>query len=421
MAAAAAAGRGSLFLGPGGWRWSGARRRRRRRRGLAVPGLQAALLLLLLLGWAEGGGGGGGRYQVGEAVTVYVNKVGPYHNPQETYHYYRLPVCRPDRVRHKSLSLGELLDGDRMAESLYQLAFRRNQSKRLLCELRLEPPEIEELKEAIEELYYFEFVLDDIPIRGFVGYLEESGFLPHTHKIGLWTHLDFHVEFNGDRVIYANVSVRDVKPFSLDELRAPVSMAHTYSVYWHETSFPYERRGERLRDSSFFPRTLEIHWLSIINSMVLVFLLTGFVVIILMRVLRNDFARYNLEEEAAADDFDQADNGWKIVHTDVFRFPPHKSLLCSVLGVGTQFLALGTGERRVRPRSCFLQDVQSLGVCPAAQRGSSRPNRGLHSQLPACGAVPLDSNAHTDMPLKIVPNSSVPTGAGVGHSAISHS
>eukprot|EP00061_Rhincodon_typus_P010696 g35189.t1 len=204
------------------------------------------------------------------------------------------------------------------------------------------PPQIEELKEAIEELYYFEFVLDDIPIRGFVGYLEESGFLPHTHKIGLWTHLDFHVEFNGDRVIYANVSVRDVKPFSLDELRAPVSMAHTYSVYWHETSFPYERRGERLRDSSFFPRTLEIHWLSIINSMVLVFLLTGFVVIILMRVLRNDFARYNLEEEAAADDFDQADNGWKIVHTDVFRFPPHKSLLCSVLGVGTQFLALGT-------------------------------------------------------------------------------
>lgn len=31
-------------------------------------------------------------------ITVYVNKVGPYFNPQETYHYYSLPVCRPDRV-----------------------------------------------------------------------------------------------------------------------------------------------------------------------------------------------------------------------------------------------------------------------------------------------------------------------------------
>ncbi|XP_059807458.1 transmembrane 9 superfamily member 1 [Hypanus sabinus] len=235
-----------------------------------------------------------------------------------------------------------------MAESLYRFAFRRDRTRQRLCELQLDAEQIEELKEAVEELYYFEFVLDDIPIRGFVGYLEESTFLPHTHKVGLWTHLDFHVEYNGDRVIYANVSVRDVKPQSLDELRPPATITHTYSVRWHETSLPYERRGERLRDSGFFPRTLEIHWLSIINSMVLVFLLTGFVLVILMRVLRNDLARYNLEEEgggglSARDDFEQADNGWKIIHTDVFRFPPHKSLLCSVLGVGTQFLALGTG------------------------------------------------------------------------------
>ena len=32
-------------------------------------------------------------------ITVYVNKVGPYANPQETYHYYSLPVCRPEKVK----------------------------------------------------------------------------------------------------------------------------------------------------------------------------------------------------------------------------------------------------------------------------------------------------------------------------------
>ena len=31
-------------------------------------------------------------------VPLYVNKVGPYFNPQETYHYYSLPVCRPEKV-----------------------------------------------------------------------------------------------------------------------------------------------------------------------------------------------------------------------------------------------------------------------------------------------------------------------------------
>uniref|UniRef100_A0A8C5Q5G3 Transmembrane 9 superfamily member n=1 Tax=Leptobrachium leishanense TaxID=445787 RepID=A0A8C5Q5G3_9ANUR len=282
------------------------------------------------------------RYKSGDPVMLYVNKVGPYHNPQETYHYYKLPVCAPQQIVHKSLSLGEVLDGDRMAESVYKIEFRRNMEREPLCEQKLSVSQVEELRQAIEELYYFEFVLDDIPIRGFVGYMEESGFLPHTHKIGLWAHLDFNIEYNDDRIIFANVSVRDVKPFSLDDVREPLSLTHTYSVRWFPTNVAYEKRGDRLRDSSFFPKSLEIHWLSIINSMVLVFLLLGFVVIILMRVLKSDLARYNLDEEGA-DDMDQGDNGWKIIHTDVFRFPPYRSLLCAILGVGTQFLALGTG------------------------------------------------------------------------------
>lgn len=36
----------------------------------------------------------------------------------------------------------------------------------------------------------------------------------------------------------------------------------------------------------------QIHWLSIINSFVLVLLLTAFLAVILMRVLKNDFSRY---------------------------------------------------------------------------------------------------------------------------------
>uniref|UniRef100_A0A4W5K562 Uncharacterized protein n=1 Tax=Hucho hucho TaxID=62062 RepID=A0A4W5K562_9TELE len=46
------------------------------------------------------------------------------------------------------------------------------------------PKEVDQLREAIEELYYFDFVLDDIPTWGFVGYMVERGFLPHSHKEG---------------------------------------------------------------------------------------------------------------------------------------------------------------------------------------------------------------------------------------------
>ena len=51
-----------------------------------------------------------------------------------------------------------------------------------------------------------------------------------------------------------------------------------------------------------------------------------------LRVLRNDFARYNLTDDES-DELDQDDYGWKIISTDVFRFPAHKSLLCAVLGM----------------------------------------------------------------------------------------
>jgi hypothetical protein len=40
----------------------------------------------------------------------------------------------------------------------------------------------------------------------------------------------------------------------------------------------------------------QIHWLSILNSVILVVLLTSFLFIILMRVLRNDYARYSAVE-----------------------------------------------------------------------------------------------------------------------------
>ncbi|KAK2147230.1 hypothetical protein LSH36_563g03039 [Paralvinella palmiformis] len=281
------------------------------------------------------------KYKDGDKVMVYVNKVGPYFNPHETYHYYQLPVCHPDKIEHKSLTLGEVLDGDRMAVSLYDIKFKEDVDNKLLCKAKLSDPDLTTLRDAIEDLYYFEFVLDDIPVRGFIGHLEEGGFLPHNHKVYLWAHLHFNIEHNGDQVIYANVSTKDRSPISLEGQTAPMEVPFTYSVKWIPTETKYADRGKRMRDSSFFPKTLEIHWLSIINSMVLVFLLIGFVVIIMTRVLKNDFARYNLDEEEEV--MDEEDNGWKIIHTDVFRFPPYRNIFCAILGVGSQFLAIATG------------------------------------------------------------------------------
>lgn len=277
------------------------------------------------------------HYKDGEKVAMYVNKVGPYFNPQETYHYYSLPLCRPKRIEHRSLTLGEVLDGDRMALSLYNISFKTSFERRTLCTSDLGEPDVVRLKHAIEDLYYFEFVYDDLPIRGFIGHLEEGSILPHNHKTYLWTHLHFAFEYNGDQLVTANVSTFGISPLPLDEATSPLKVTFTYSAKWSETKLKYSQRNTL--QQVFFPKSLEIHWLSIINSIVLVFLLLGFVMLILLRVLHNDFARYNLNEEES-DEIDHDNYGWKIICTDVFRFPPHKSLLCAIIGNGTQFLAL---------------------------------------------------------------------------------
>ncbi|XP_068737553.1 transmembrane 9 superfamily member 1-like isoform X1 [Montipora capricornis] len=284
------------------------------------------------------------KYSDGEKVPLYVNKVGPYFNPQETYHYYSLPVCRPEKVEHRSLTLGEVLDGDRMAVAMHEVKFKESVHSKKLCTVALKENDVEQLKEAIEDLYYFEFVLDDLPLRGFIGHLEEGGFLPHTHKVFLWAHLHFNIAYNGDQIISANVSTANHQPISLDNLDYPFEVSFTYSVTWGPTNTPYSERLKTKGGGTFFPKSLEIHWLSIINSVVLVFLLIGFVFIILMRVLKSDFAKYNItDDDEMADDLDQDEVGWKIIHADVFRFPPYKSWLCAILGVGVQFLTLCFG------------------------------------------------------------------------------
>jgi hypothetical protein len=86
---------------------------------------------------------------------------------------------------------------------------------------------------------------------------------------------------------------------------------------------------------------LQIHWFSIVNSILSVLLLTAILTTIFMRSLRSDFARYTpgaADEPLTAADDDES--GWKYVHGDAFRFPEHSNLLCAFLGVGTQLLCL---------------------------------------------------------------------------------
>ena len=97
-------------------------------------------------------------------------------------------------------------------------------------------------------------------------------------------------------MIFVSQMDRRVDITDVDE---PKTVRFSYSVEWVEEDMPWALRMSRYSDSKFLPSSFEIHWLSIINSFVLVLLLTAFLMIIMLRVLKNDFARYmDLDDEA---------------------------------------------------------------------------------------------------------------------------
>ncbi len=66
---------------------------------------------------------GGKRYSDTDSVPFYVNKIGPYSNPSESYEYYSLPFCPPEEVHHKHASIGEDFTGDHKMNARYDIRF----------------------------------------------------------------------------------------------------------------------------------------------------------------------------------------------------------------------------------------------------------------------------------------------------------
>lgn len=65
------------------------------------------------------------------------------------------------KIEHRSLTLGEVLDGDRMAVSKYDIGFKESFDRKSLCTKEMSEKELETLKEAVEDLYYFEFIFGE--------------------------------------------------------------------------------------------------------------------------------------------------------------------------------------------------------------------------------------------------------------------
>ncbi|KAL3008019.1 hypothetical protein AAZX31_07G009100 [Glycine max] len=111
------------------------------------------------------------------------------------------------------------------------------------------------------------------------------------------------------------------------------TLSQSLLVFFQESDIKWASRW----DTYLLMNDDQIHWFSIINSLMIVLFLSGMVAMIMMRTLYRDIANYNqLETQDEA----QEETGWKLVHGDIFRPPVNSNLLCVYVGTGVQIFAM---------------------------------------------------------------------------------
>ena len=111
-------------------------------------------------------------YQKKDPVHLYFNKVGPYHNPQETYTYFSLPFCgESDHLNQgiKYAGLGAILEGHGFVHSGMEASFQSNTKGKQLCTKTLTASDAAIFKHAVLHHYWYQMYIDDLPVWGMVG------------------------------------------------------------------------------------------------------------------------------------------------------------------------------------------------------------------------------------------------------------
>lgn len=330
--------------------------------GRAARAAGAAVALVACLSGLARGDEHEHSYKPGDEVTLWANRVGPYHNPQETYSYYSLPFCRPDTAkptRHMHDGLGAVLEGNDMRDSGVLIRFREDLPRQTVCEIDMTKRNAHIFQAAVRNSYWYQMYLDELPMWGMVGQ-EVSGGEPAPGSAAvsstappddsgdaaaaraapagpverlIYTHKSLSIAYNGDRIIEVNLTSENPQP-----IRAGSRVPVTISVKWGETDKDFDDRFDRYLDFDFFEH--QIHFFAVFNSFMMVIFLCGLVVLILMRTLRNDYVRFTSEDDDMELERVIDETGWKQVHGDVFRSPTSLTLFSVLVGTGHQLFIM---------------------------------------------------------------------------------
>eukprot|EP00850_Spirogloea_muscicola_P009818 SM000056S17936 [mRNA] locus=s56:270892:274274:+ [translate_table: standard] len=342
-----------------------------------------------------------GSYRVvhpdGDLVSPKVNSLTSV-STELPYPYSILPFCKAPVARRDRENLGELLMGDDIEASPYKFTVNRNESNIKLCKAPpLSADDAKRFASMIDDAYNVNMLLDGLPATPFDLEKQTRSDITTGFPIGrkdadryyIYNHLRFTVlvhYFNktstlgaasygespldtlpeeaaaagarskpgyvvvGFEVVYNSYArtkddakvadfskLSSVDPESHQYVKEGEEIIYSYDVTWNPSNIEWPSRW----DAYLRMPGDQVHWFSILNSLMVIGFLAGMVFVILLRSVHRDLAKIEqLDKEEAAQMADES--GWKLVVGDVFRAPPLPGLLCIVVGNGVQIVCMAT-------------------------------------------------------------------------------
>jgi transmembrane 9 superfamily protein 3 len=298
-----------------------------------------------------------------------------------------LPYCAPDTKHHPSnadstglfnewkalQSIGEHLGGHALRHSGHDIVFDLKPKQESCTTRALTSQDAFQFKQAIQHRWFYQMYLDDLPLWGMVGELlpgtahtahldgatkakDDRDRLNHVQDVidagdltpYVYTTRTILIQYNKDQIVQVDLTS---DPSSLVKVEEGALLEFKFNIQWASTDEQFSGRFERYLDHEFFKHP--IHWFSVFNSFMMVLFLMGLVALILLRTLKNDYARYGILDDASAGDMEDLKDsggggsddaaGWKQVHGDVFRAPTMLPVFSALIGTGWQLVVLTLG------------------------------------------------------------------------------
>eukprot|EP00980_Cylindrotheca_fusiformis_P014962 scaffold4095_cov117-Cylindrotheca_fusiformis.AAC.19 len=320
------------------------------------------------------------EYAVGEEISMYTGLVES-KKTQVPFEVFDLPGFfeKKESQGKKKLrmrrNLGSRLQGHNLRPAPFDLIVKQSVPCTPFSRTTIQGKKLRWLRKLIERQYRVHFQLDGLPVlmrskelnfavRGYpVGFKSPEG---SRAELYLYNHLKFTITYHEEPTQFEGIRITgfDVHPVSIAhdipeegagardiascsgfgvendpskyvaldvDSKGGIPVVFTYDVQWEKNDLEWTDRWDVYLVGS--PDD-DIHYYSIVNSLMIVLFMTGAIATIMIRTLRKDIAGYN---ELQALEEGEEETGWKLVHGDVFRPPSFSPMLLSVLvGTGAQ-------------------------------------------------------------------------------------